>query len=113
MVAQHNGLRRWARVVPIPVGWVCDRALFRGMDVLAIDDSKADRLWCQLVVLGLDRQLGAVGDDFWRADLGCFRADHAVIVLAQRCLGQGIGAAASSACIFPRPAAWASAASAR
>ncbi|MCY1179916.1 hypothetical protein D9M73_203350 [compost metagenome] len=70
------------------------------MDVLALEGDFADRIRRQLAVFGAgDQQLGAVGEEFRCAafvgfDVGGFRADHAVVTLAQRRQGQRVGGGA-------------------
>ncbi|MNC26131.1 hypothetical protein D3C75_742520 [compost metagenome] len=70
------------------------------VDVLALQRHFADRLWCQLAVdAGRGQQLGAVGEELRRTalvgfDVGGLGADHAVVALAQRGQGQGVGGGA-------------------
>ncbi|MCY1420814.1 hypothetical protein D9M71_364490 [compost metagenome] len=71
------------------------------VDVLALEGDLADRLRGQLALLVGTRQqqLGAVGEEFRRAalvglDVGGLGADHAVVALAQRGQGQGVGGGA-------------------
>ncbi|MNP18231.1 hypothetical protein D3C76_1107040 [compost metagenome] len=70
------------------------------VDVLALQRHFADRLRRQLAVdAGRGQQLGAVGEELWRAaligfDVGGLGADHTVVALAQRGQGQGVGGGA-------------------
>lgn len=75
-------------------------ARLRIVDILALESDVADRRRGQLADLGLrQQQLGAVGEELRRAalvglDVGGLRADHAVVALAQRGQGQGVGGGA-------------------
>ncbi|MCY1405739.1 hypothetical protein D9M71_209840 [compost metagenome] len=73
---------------------------FRVVDVLALERDLADRFRGQLAVFSTgDQQFGAVGEEFRGAafvgfDVGGFRADHAVVTLAQRRQRQRVGGGA-------------------
>ncbi|MNE69316.1 hypothetical protein D3C80_1650350 [compost metagenome] len=70
------------------------------MDVLALERDLADRVRGQLAVFSAgDQQLGAVGEKFRGAafvgfDVSGFRADHAMVTLAQRGQRQRVGGGA-------------------
>lgn len=70
------------------------------MDVLALEGDLADRFRGQLAVFGArGEQLGTVGEKlrcaaFVGLDVGGFRADHAMVALAQRRQRQGVGGGA-------------------
>ncbi|MNE46627.1 hypothetical protein D3C80_1409750 [compost metagenome] len=70
------------------------------VDILAFERHFTNRLWRQLAVdAGRRQQLGAVGEKLRRTafvgfDVGGLGADHAVIALAQRRQGQGVGSGA-------------------
>ncbi len=77
-----------------------DHARLGVVDVLALECNFADRLRGQLAVFtARGEQLGAVGEEFRRAafvglDVGRLGADDAVVALAQRRQGQGVGGGA-------------------